>query len=75
VSKKYTVQPDVPCGAKTRAGTPCTNIPVDGKRRCRLHRGGAPVGNKNRLTHGFYTAEAVAERAWMKGLLKELKGL
>jgi glucans biosynthesis protein len=34
---------------------------------------GAPKGNKNRLTHGFFTAEAVAERAWLRSLVKELK--
>jgi hypothetical protein len=77
LSKKYPVQPHACCGAKTRSGGQCKNAPVTGKKKCRMHGGafgsGAPLGNKNRLTHGFFTAEAVAERAWLRSLMKELK--
>ena len=54
------------CGARTRSGHPCRSLPVRGKRRCRMHGGaagsGAPIGNKNALRHGHYSAEAIAER-------------
>lgn len=46
------------CGAKTRSGKPCNNLPIAGKKRCRLHGGlspGAPKGNKNGLRHGIYS--------------------
>lgn len=46
------------CGAKTRAGKPCNNKPIAGKKRCRLHGGlspGAPKGNRNNLKHGIYS--------------------
>ena len=77
MSKKYPLQPHACCGAKTRSGGQCKNLVMTGKKRCRMHGGaagsGAPKGNKNRLTHGFFTAEAVAERAWLRSLVKELK--
>jgi glucans biosynthesis protein len=51
--------------------------PVAGKRRCWAHGGapgsGAPMGNQNRVTHGFYTAEAMAERKMMNDYLNTLK--
>jgi hypothetical protein len=57
------------CGAQTRTGYPCRSPAVRGKRRCRMHggapRSGAPIGNKNALRHGHYTAEAIA---WRRGL-------
>lgn len=71
------VQGKLYCGAKTKAGTPCMNPPELGRARCRSHGcapgSGAPKNNKNRLTHGFYTAEAVAERRWFRKLLKDLR--
>lgn len=30
------------CGAKTRSGTPCTNPPINGATRCRMHGGSSP---------------------------------
>lgn len=36
---------------------------------------GAPLGNKNALKHGRYTAEAKGQFARAKALLKELKKL
>lgn len=44
------------CGAKTRAGKPCTNLSMENG-RCRMHGGkskGAPEGNKNGMVHGAY---------------------
>lgn len=62
------------CGAKTRQGTPCRAPAVAGRRRCRMHGGaagsGAPLGNRNAVTHGFYTEEARAARAEQKALLR-----
>lgn len=69
------------CGAKTRAGHPCRMPPVKGKTRCRMHGGttqeaknaGAPQGNRNALLHGYYSAEARAERKRLAGQLRWLK--
>jgi uncharacterized protein YjcR len=36
---------------------------------------GAPKGNKNAVKHGFYTAEALAERRFVRMLLKRSKEL
>ena len=37
------------CGARTRNGTSCSNPPVKGKKRCRMHGAfaGAPEGPRN----------------------------
>jgi hypothetical protein len=47
---------------------------VRGKRRCRMHGGaagsGAPIGNKNALRHGHYTAEAIARRRQLAELIR-----
>jgi glucans biosynthesis protein len=37
--------------------------------------GGAPVGNRNALKHGLYTAEAVDERRTMAALTKQAREL
>src|SRR5262249_19233052 len=62
------------CGARTRNGHPCRSPAVRGKRRCRMHGGatgsGAPLGNKNALRHGHYTAEAIAERLALAALIR-----
>lgn len=62
------------CGAKTRTGNPCSNRPIAGKKRCRLHGGlspGAPKANKNSLKHGMYsrifTDEQLDEAQAMQG--------
>ena len=52
---------------------------VRGKRRCRMHGGakgsGAPKGERDgHYRHGFYTAEAIAERQALKALIRELGG-
>jgi hypothetical protein len=63
------------CGARTRSGGPCRSPAVRGKRRCRMHGGatgsGAPMGNKNALRHGLYTAEAIARRRSLAGLIRQ----
>ncbi len=46
------------CSGTTRAGEPCKAYAVRGTQLCSAHSRsvGAPVGNKNRQTHGFYSA-------------------
>lgn len=62
------------CGARTWIGNLCRSPAVRGKRRCRMHGGsagsGAPIGNKNALRHGHYTAEAIADRRALAGLIR-----
>ena len=62
------------CGARTRAGVPCQRRPVKGRKRCRLHGGlspGAPRGSKNgNFKTGDWTAEAIAERKWLRSLVQ-----
>jgi glucans biosynthesis protein len=62
------------CGARTRSGKPCQSPAVRGKRRCRMHGGapgsGVPIGNKNALRHGRYTAEAIANRRVLSALIR-----
>ena len=36
---------------------------------------GAPIGNGNARKHGFYAAEAIAERREMAALLRSMRGL
>jgi hypothetical protein len=53
------------CGAQTRHKTPCQCPAIRGKQRCRLHGGrsvGGPRGNQHAVTHGLYTALAIAQR-------------
>jgi len=44
------------------------------KAPCRMHGGaigsGAPIGNRNALRHGHYTAEAIARRRQLSELIK-----
>ena len=65
------------CRARTRNGKPCQSPAVHGKRRCRMHGGGAgsggQPGNRNALKHGVYSAEAVRERRKVLALIKGIK--
>ena len=65
------------CGARTRRGSPCRSPAVRGRRRCRMHGGapgsGAPLGNRNALKHGYYTAEAIAQRRELAMLLRRAR--
>jgi hypothetical protein len=62
------------CGAKTRAGAQCQCPAIRNRRRCRLHGGlspGAPRGPKNgNFTKGDWTAEAIAERKWVRSVVR-----
>src|SRR3954470_11998219 len=64
------------CRARTRRGSLCQS-PAMKNGRCRMHGGkstGAPKGNKNALKHGYYTAEAIAERRILTNLMRSLRG-
>lgn len=65
------------CGARTRCGKSCQSPAVRGKRQCRMHGGahgsGAPIGNKNALRHGHYTAEAIARRRAISELIRSAR--
>src|SRR5215218_3772126 len=54
------------CGARTRAGGPCQNVPVAGSARCRMHGGKAARGTDHgRFKHGRYSKsvpDRLAER-------------
>jgi uncharacterized protein YjcR len=60
-----------------RSGKSCQAPAVRGWAVCRMHGagGGAPLGNKNALRHGFYTAEAIATRQAIRALLRESRDL
>src|SRR5262252_1903773 len=67
-----------PCGARTRSGGEC-RAPAMSNGRCRMH-GGASTGPRTRdglarsrrarWKHGFYSAEAKAERQAVRDLVK-----
>ena len=67
------------CGAKNRSGGICQNPPVNGKRRCHNHGGapgsGPPLGNKNALKHGIFSAAAISERLSLQAYLKEMQDM
>jgi hypothetical protein len=73
----------VPCGAKTRRGTPCQG-PAMQNGHCRMH-GGASTGprtaacieaiRRSRTVHGYYSAAAVLERRAARQLMRELRHL
>ena len=65
------------CGAKTRKGTLCKS-PAMKNGRCRMHGGkstgprtaeGLKRSRKANFKHGFYSAEFIAERRFMKQFL------
>ena len=65
------------CGARTRAGTPCRAPAVGGAGRCRMHGGagsGAPAGNRNAFTDGFYGAEEKARRRKLNAFIRYVTG-
>ncbi len=64
---------DIPrCGAKTRSGGFCGHFSMKNG-RCRYHGGKSTGAMKPKTKHGYYTKEAVAERKWLNGFLKESK--
>lgn len=65
------------CGARTRRGSPCQS-PAMPNGRCRMHGGassGPPKGNRNAWKHGRYSAEAIARRRELSGLIQAMKEL
>jgi glucans biosynthesis protein len=71
------IRPDLaaaPCGARTRAGTPCRAPCVRGKHRCRMHGGapgaGAARGNRNAVKHGWWSAAERHERTRAAALVE-----
>lgn len=64
----------LPCGAKTRAGTPCRNPPMHGKLRCRMHGGKSKAGREHgRYCTGEHTKEAIQIRRELWELLQVSK--
>ena len=63
------------CGVKTRKGSPCESPAVNGKRRCRMHRGakgsGAPLGNQNALKHGMYSGDTRAFEKKLRAMFRD----
>lgn len=52
------------CGAKTRSGKPCTNPPMHGRTRCRMHGGATPIGiAAPSYKHGRYSTSIPARLA------------
>jgi hypothetical protein len=61
------------CRARTRKGSECQS-PAMPNGRCRMHGGkspGAPKGNRNAWKHGDYSAESIAFRKLIRGLLSD----
>lgn len=72
---QFTHAPEPPLRCAARRGSPC-QAPAMANGRCRMHGGvspGAPIGNKNALKHGRYTAEAIAQRRRLRELLRQMK--
>src|SRR5262249_51433512 len=62
------------CRARSkRSGKPCQAPAVRGWSVCRMHgaSAGAPLGNRNALRHGLFTAEAIAMRQAIRELLRD----
>ena len=57
------------CGAKTRSGGLCGHYSMPNG-RCRYHGGKSTGARSPRVIHGMYTKTAIAERKWVKQLLK-----
>ena len=67
------------CNATAKStGRRCGNPAMKGKKVCYIHGGkskGAPIGNRNALKHGNFTAEAFERRYYLRMLLKQSKEL
>ena len=67
------------CNATAKStGSRCGNPAMKGKMVCYLHGGkskGAPIGNRNALKHGNFTAAAFERRYYLRMLLKQSKEL
>ena len=64
------------CHAKAKStGKRCRQVAMKGKRVCFIHGGkspGAKTGNANALKNGLYTAEAIADRQYLRQLIKSV---
>ena len=67
------------CGAKTRSKTPCKS-PAMANGRCRMHGGkstgprtpeGLERSRKANWKHGHYSADSIAERKFIRQLLRQ----
>ena len=67
------------CHAKAKStGNRCGNIAMKGKGVCYIHGGKSPggkLGNQNALKTGVYTAEAIAQKQFMRELIRETQEL
>ena len=69
------------CGARTRAGTSCRSPAVHGRSHCRmhgcgggkLHRSGAPHGNRNAWKDGCWAAAARVRRRQMTAFIRDME--
>jgi hypothetical protein len=67
------------CQAKAKSTRErCGNPAMKGKRVCYIHGGkspGAPAGNQNALKYGYYTKESIAERKYIRQIIKQANQL
>lgn len=67
------------CQATAKStGKRCRQVAMKGKCVCFIHGGkspGAKAGNTNALKTGLYTAEAIADRQYLRQLIKSAKDL
>ena len=65
------------CGARTRRGGSCNAPALSGASRCRMHGGGggAPPGNQNAVTHGYFSAKAIHQRSRETELFRKVRTL
>jgi hypothetical protein len=67
------------CQAKAKSTRQrCGNAAMKGKRVCYIHGGkspGAPAGNQNALKYGYYTKESIAERKYVRQIIKQANQL
>jgi len=59
-----------PCGAKCRSGMPCKNLPVRGKKRCRMH-GGLSQGRP--AMHGRFSQFTIEALRQSRSTLHDLE--
>jgi hypothetical protein len=64
------------CSARARAGSPCKQAAVKGRRRCRMHGGahgsGGPLGKRNgNYCRGRFTKRAAETKRWVRGMLEQ----
>jgi hypothetical protein len=66
------------CGARMRQGSPCQSPAVKGRKRCRMHDGGAAAeprpATRNALKPGRYTRELLRESAEKLKLIQVGRG-